>query len=834
MKKKSDLKYYITLTLFFIIQFLIITRFGQYLYGSTIDWDHQHYKIPEYFRTLFYSTGDLFPDFAPNLGAGQNIYNLSYYGLFNPVIMLSYLLPFVPMKIYIQVSTVLLIYIACILCYRWLLGHFDRNSALMTTMIFILSSPLLFHTHRHIMFVNYMPFLIMAFMGVDQYFSSKKRWLLALSVCLICLMSYFYSIGCIVAIVLYGIYIFIKKSHKVTFKGFWCDGTLFLLPIFLGIFMAAFLLVPTFIALLAGRAEGGASVDIVSLFIPNVNTDFILHGSYSLGLTSISLYALIYNVAKFKRENRFMGIILSLFIIFPIFVYALNGAMYISAKALIPFIPLYCLLIAKAVEDMFKKKKADIQCLILFAVLAVALIIKESNNPLLIADLLITLASIIVFSYFRKRRIVVSSIAVISLIAFFSAAFGDTLMEPSVNSAQSDTDRLIEYAIDNDDSLFRINDKTGELHIANRVVNGDHYITTIYSSLSNQNYQEFYYDRIGNEIRNRSRGQLSNPFNFMFNLYMGSKYTIGNDLNELGNEIVTTDGELTLYVNNDSLPVGYVSNRLMSKKQFDTLSYPYNAEALLNYIIVDEDVECDYQSAVTEANLEYEITNTEGVEITEYDGGYQVYSKNGGSIEVALKNEIKDKIVFLEFELEEANRSSVGDNHIAINNTVNKLSYRNWRYDNRNKVFQYTFNEKSIDSFTLDFYKGTYKIINIKAFTANYDEFVSRMGDVSPMIFDLEKTSGDVVEGDIDVASAGYFNISIPYDKGFTVYVDGEVTEHEMTDTAFIGLKMDEGKHHIKIVYTAPTANISKIVSAVAWAGFIAVLWFDLRKKKAQ
>ena len=101
MKKKSDLKYYITLTLFFIIQFLIITRFGQYLYGSTIDWDHQHYNIPEYFRTLFYSTGDLFPDFAPPLGAGQNIYNLSYYGLFNPVIMLSYLLPFVPMKIYI-------------------------------------------------------------------------------------------------------------------------------------------------------------------------------------------------------------------------------------------------------------------------------------------------------------------------------------------------------------------------------------------------------------------------------------------------------------------------------------------------------------------------------------------------------------------------------------------------------------------------------------------------------------------------------------------------------------------------------------------------------------
>ena len=47
---------------------------------------------------LFYDTKDLFPNFAANLGAGENIYNFSYYGLYSPIILFSYLLPFVQLQ----------------------------------------------------------------------------------------------------------------------------------------------------------------------------------------------------------------------------------------------------------------------------------------------------------------------------------------------------------------------------------------------------------------------------------------------------------------------------------------------------------------------------------------------------------------------------------------------------------------------------------------------------------------------------------------------------------------------------------------------------------------
>ncbi len=832
-RKKTKKRYIAILTVFFVIQFLVVTRFGQYLYGSTLDWESQHYKIPEYFRTLFYSTGDLFPDFAPNLGAGQNIYNLSYYGLFNPVIMLSYLLPFIPMKYYIMGSTVVLVYISVLLLYRWLLGHFTEKSSAVTAMMFILASPVLFHTHRHIMFINYMPFLILALMGVDEYFEKGRKWIISLSVCLVCLMSYFFSIGAIAAIVLYGIYVYIKKSERVTVKGFLADGTKFLLPIFLGILMAAFLLVPTFIALLSGRAEGGATVDLLSLFIPTLQEDNILYSTYALGLTSLAVFSLFYCVLRLKRENRFLGIVLILILVFPIFIYILNGMMYVNPKVLIPFLPMYMLAVASCIRDMFFRKRADWICIGVFAAFAVVLIIKNYQNWIMILDLALTIASMVLFNLIRKRRFLVVSVSVISLIAFFSAQFSDTLVDPVDIVAQNDTDELIEYALRTDPSAYRINDRTGGLDIANRVVSPRHYVSSIYSSLSNQNYAEFYYDGIGNEIRNRSRGQLSNPFNIVFDLYMGNKYTVKDELNMLGYYKLKRDGQLYIYKTDDALPIAYFNERVMPREQFDELAYPYNAEALLNYVIVEEAPRCDYETAVTQlSSIDYEVVEQRGVSVESGKGRITVVSENGGAMLLNIKPEIEGKLLFIEFTLDGNNPWYVGDNHISINGNVNKLSYDGWRYHNGNYCFQYTISDRNIDSLQINFKRGTYNITNLKLYTADYEQFVSRTDEVGEMVLDAAATYGDVLEGNVIADGNGYFNMSIPYDKGFKIYVDGKETEYEMTDTAFIGFKMDEGRHNVRIVYTAPGANSSKMISLAAWIGFGVMIWLDKRKKK--
>ena len=116
---KKDLLYLGILLLIFL-GIVLFTSSSTYLYGSNLDWISQHVTFPEYFRTLFYNTKEFFPDFALNIGGGQNIYNFAYYGLFNPLFWLSYLLPKVPMATYVTTMSIGTVLASIILMYIFL------------------------------------------------------------------------------------------------------------------------------------------------------------------------------------------------------------------------------------------------------------------------------------------------------------------------------------------------------------------------------------------------------------------------------------------------------------------------------------------------------------------------------------------------------------------------------------------------------------------------------------------------------------------------------------------------------------------------------------------
>ena len=99
LSKKDKFNIFIVILIYLGIVFFI-TR-GEYVFGSEIDWSFQHIAFPEYFRMLFYKTYDIFPDFALNIGGGQNIFYFAYYGLLSPIILISYLFPFIPMDFYL-------------------------------------------------------------------------------------------------------------------------------------------------------------------------------------------------------------------------------------------------------------------------------------------------------------------------------------------------------------------------------------------------------------------------------------------------------------------------------------------------------------------------------------------------------------------------------------------------------------------------------------------------------------------------------------------------------------------------------------------------------------
>ena len=63
------------------------------------------------------------------------------------------------------------------------------------------------------MFMAYMPFLILALMGVDKFIKENKKILLIISVFLIIMTSYYFSIPSIFVIAIYGIYKYLKEMN---------------------------------------------------------------------------------------------------------------------------------------------------------------------------------------------------------------------------------------------------------------------------------------------------------------------------------------------------------------------------------------------------------------------------------------------------------------------------------------------------------------------------------------------------------------------------------------------------------------------------------------------
>ena len=145
-----------------------------------------------------------------HIGSGQNVFNIAYYGLLNPVIMISYLFPFIRMLDYIIISNIILYVLSNLLFYKFIKDKFDNP--LFLTFIFMLAGPLLFQLHRHFMFVNYMPFLILSLINID----GKKYSRLIIDILLIIMTSFYYSIPSILVILIYFIYVnFNEFSIKI-------------------------------------------------------------------------------------------------------------------------------------------------------------------------------------------------------------------------------------------------------------------------------------------------------------------------------------------------------------------------------------------------------------------------------------------------------------------------------------------------------------------------------------------------------------------------------------------------------------------------------------------
>ncbi len=831
-KHKNDIINVLTLIIISLVIVLILVNFTNF-FGSKKDWLSQHIMFPDYLRKLFYDTGEIFPNFAFNLGGGQNIYNISYYGLFNPIILISYLLPFVSMITYIQFSMITCLIVSIVLMYYFLRRKFDSKICFVSTLLFLTAGCLIFHFHRHIMFVDYMPFLLMALIGVDRYFDKKKISLLVISIVLMILTSYYFSVVGLVTVLLYGIFRYIenKKDDKITVKDFFKEGFKFIFIMLIPVLISAVLLLPTAAALLGGRTATNKDISLLSLFIPNFNISNTLYSSYSLGLSAIFIIALIYGIITKKREVKVISIIFSILLVFPIFDYVFNGGMYLNGKAFIPLLPLAILLIGYFLKNVFdNKNKLRISIIISLIIAVINLIVFIYRNEYLCLLFVVDMVLLIIFLFislkFKKKMILYIYLGIISLIIVIPTNFSDIFVTKEFYDTldYEETNDKVKQVLDNDNSFYRMSDQSVKLDKSNYIYDVDYYTGSIYSSLSNSYYKDFYNNLINNEFIYRSYGMLTGNNNIFYNFYMGNKYLLNSSNGMIGYDEIN-DG---IYSNEDVLPIGYSTSKIMSLDEYNSLSYYEKLDAYLNYAIVDRDYSDSYVKKIKDYVLDYTVLESKNLKIEEDNGEYSIKASKDNKLVIKLNNISDSDILLLRFKMLYNNRCSVDDSYITINGVTNKLSCRSWKYHNNNYDFEYSLNS---DTLEITFSEGKFKLSNLSFAIYNYNDLVSINDEISPFVIDRDKTKGDVIEGNIDVKDDGYFKLSVPYDEGFEIYVDGVKTDYEVVNKSFIGFKINEGSHDIRIVYTSPLFKEGLVISFVGLVLFVgSVVYYRKRK----
>ncbi len=821
---KKDKINLIVLIIGYLLFVLFLTKF-KFLYGSTTDWASQHYLIPEYFRNLFYSTGKILPNFSFNLGSGQNIFNFAYYGFLSPIVLISYFFPFIKMVDYIMISSVLIVIVSFVLFYIWLRKNgYKSNICFYITTLFLLASPLIFHSHRHIMFISYLPFLILALMGVDKYFLNNKKTLLIISVFLIILTSYFYSVGAIICILIYGIYKYLKINDKITFKSFMIDGFKFIYPIIIGILLAGFFLLPILHTLLGGR-DNNVFISSLDLIKPNFNLNYYLYNSYSVGLCSIVIFALVGIVLLSKKENKFLGITFLTIMIFPIFNYLLNGTLYINSKSLIPFLPLLCLVILIFIQNL-KKINLKYELIITLLIIIVFLIFNNYKySNLLIIDMIITSIGLLIYKFKNNKYFIFIPTIFISFIVLVFTNMDDNLVKIKDynNSFSKDYENLITTTLNKDKDYYRFSNQIKTLDTINKVYDKRFYKTTMYSSIYNRDYNNFFYNVINNEVVYRNSVITNSSLNILSNMLLGEKYMISNSKVGVGYILDSQNDKAAVYKNDFVLPIGYATSRLLSNEDYNKLSYPYNVDALLNYGVVKKG-NTNYVSNVSKKDIDYKVTGLSNLAIDKEDDKYYINASSDAYLKMDV--ETNDEILIISFKMGLSQSCSQGDTYITINNISNKLTCKSWKYHNNNYNFEYVISADKIDSLDIKFGKGKYIISDIKTYTMDFDKIKNINRKVDP--FKIEKMEDDEIKGHIDVKNDGYFILSIPYDEGFKIKVNDKYINYEKVNDSFIGFKINKGSYDIDIVYEAPLLKIGFILSLI---GLILLLIDILRKR---
>lgn len=538
--------------------------------------------------------------------------------------------------------------------------------------------------------------------------------------------------------------------------------------------------------------------------------NYLLDLTLYCGILSLILVPVaIYNINKSKQ--RWYGLLVAVALAF-IFIYpvtmvmtAFTGLYKLSSQWIIVTMVLLALEALTIIMSGEKLRKGSMIVLaitdaVIFAVSALSLKwgYVHSKKLLMLSLAFVAIYTLLIFAYSRwdtlKKYIgnILLFSFVIELIAVSWPSFNDRMVftKDYDKYLEDGTVSAVNYLRDYDNSFYRTEKQTTSIADNDSLAQG--YFGTRYYIGGGSGGEWFdYYDYLDLPTQGNYRlnGVISDTYAMSL---LGVKYYLSADnINDkYGYEFVDRIDGISIYKSKNSLPMAYVTDRIMKASDMDELDAFSRIRNMINGAYVTDDT--DIRGIATEQPKTYSLDETKlkklDVAAVASDEAEQVY-------DIDISN---DELLVVKLTLDDS--LSNPEYYYTTKTGQTEVIYFGAR--SGEKILEICVDDLDKIWFTKKLYKA---LKDIEFYSADrdayYADFVAdanTAGDNQLKNMTCDNFYNDIT-GTIDAADDGVLVTSICYDSDLSIIIDGEEAEVIRVNGIFAGAVVDKGTHSIEI-----------------------------------
>ena len=830
MKYKKLLKYILAFAIPLAMMLIIFAILGIYPFGEKdllwFDTQAQYIDFLSYWQNVFKEGTSIFYSFSKNLGG--NMYGLYTYYLTSPINLIILLFS----KINLPQAFMLIILIKIGLCgvsFRYYIEHtkfvtHSTNNPEIKKLIFsccyaLLSYNIVFCMSH--MWLDCIMLLPLIFLGIEKIVTEKKWLLYLVSFTAAIIANYYIAFMIAIFTIPYFIYTLINNSKEKNIlqiikknKGIiW----IYVRISIIAALISSVIIIPTIYSLASskGKLYNSSSLvlymyfDYFTLFAKNVLGSFSMNelrvGAPNIyaGILTLILTVLYFLNKKIdKKEKICSGIFLFIFFIcfyfnpVNLFLHMLQGPMSFPFRYSFIFSFLSLVYGYKCLSNIAGLDKKNIIEVMLALILIFMIVDKNAYEYLVNWKVFITLILVVIYSVFMLKiknmkkvgHIIMCVIVCIELILngyllLMWMPYGDrNVYRDHINKYTP----VYEYIKGIDNGLYRIsynNRKSLDDSLMYNFAGLEHY-----SSVGEKSTEQFL-NKMGYEgspLVEYAMGTI------LDNSILGVKYVLSTSTMDFYmNQKVIND--VFIYENPYALQFGYlVSNKIKDYKDKYVFQTPFEYQNYIFGLITGKEEKYFGIS-------EYELVENSNINITEYTDSFMlslIDQSNTGYIDFRIKTLNKPIYTYLA----PATRSNIT---YIISGEERQVGESNIMYIGC-----------SDEEIVLRMVVHGPVTIN-KSFIGYLDNeiVVPELIGLKERSINIEEHNDTYIKGSIEAKEKGILLTTIPYEDGWTIYVNGEKVKYKKAIDTFIMIDVEKGNNTIEFKYESPGFKSGLLIS---------------------